>query len=43
MVDLVNKDKDLFEETGLLETHKTMFDYGYKKGLGSLDYNLIKI
>nr|MBU1328091.1 DUF362 domain-containing protein [Candidatus Omnitrophota bacterium] len=43
MVDLVNKDKALFKETGLLETHKTMFDYGYKKGLGSLDYNLIKI
>jgi len=43
MVDLVNKEKDLFEETDLLETYKTIFDYGYKKGLGALDYNLIKI
>lgn len=43
MIDLINKDKDLFEETGLLDTHKTMFDYGYKKGLGALDYNIIKI
>jgi len=42
-VDLVNKSKDLFKETGLLETHKTMFEYGHKKGLGNLDYNLIKI
>ncbi len=43
MIDLINKDKDLLKETGLLDTHKTMLDYGYKKGLGSLDYNLIKI
>jgi uncharacterized Fe-S center protein len=43
MVDLVNKDRDLFKEIGLLDTHKIMFDYGYKKGLGNLDYNLIKI
>ncbi|HAZ10550.1 MAG: hypothetical protein A2047_02425 [Omnitrophica bacterium GWA2_41_15] len=43
MIDLINKDKDLFKETGLLDTHKTMFDYGYKKGLGALDYNIIKI
>jgi uncharacterized Fe-S center protein len=43
MVDLVNKNKDIFKETGLLDTHKTMFEYGYKKGLGNLDYNLIKI
>ena len=42
-VDLVNKDKDMFKETGLLDTHKTMFEYGHKKGLGSLDYNLIKL
>jgi len=42
-VDLVNKGKDLFKETGLLETHKTMFEYGLKKGLGNPDYNLIKI
>jgi len=42
-VDLVNKDKDMFKETGLLDTHKTMFEYGHKKGLGSPDYNLIKI
>ncbi len=43
MMDLINKDRDLFKETGLLDTHKTMFEYGYKKGLGSLDYNLIEL
>ncbi|MCX5687893.1 MAG: DUF362 domain-containing protein [Candidatus Omnitrophica bacterium] len=43
MVDLINKNKDAFKETGLLDTHKTMFEYGHKKGLGNLDYNLIKI
>jgi len=43
MVDLVNKNKDAFKETGLLDTYKTMAEYGYKKGLGNLDYNLIKI
>ncbi len=43
MVDLINKDKDLFKQTALLDTYKTMFDYGYKKCLGSLDYNLIRI
>ena len=43
MVDLVNKNKDVFKETGLLDTHKTMAEYGCKKGLGNLDYNLIKI
>jgi len=43
MVDLINKDRDLFKETGLLDTYKTMLDYGYKKGLGAIDYNLIKI
>ena len=43
MVDLVNSNKDLFKETGLLDTHKTMFEYGYKKGLGNPDYALIKI
>jgi uncharacterized Fe-S center protein len=43
MVDLINKNKDMFKETDLLETHKAMFEYGYKKGLGNLDYNLIKI
>jgi uncharacterized protein len=43
MIDLINEDKDLFKKTGLLDTHKTIFDYGCKKGLGSLDYNLIKI
>jgi len=43
MVDLVNKNKDIFKETGLLDTYKTIFEYGHKKGLGSSDYNLIKI
>ena len=43
MVDLVNSNKDLFKETGLLDTHKTMFEYGHKKGLGNPDYALIKI
>jgi len=43
MVDLVNKHRDAFKETGLLDTYKTMFEYGHKKGLGKLDYNLIKI
>jgi uncharacterized Fe-S center protein len=43
MVDLVNKNKDVFKETGLMDTYKTMAEYGCKKGLGSLDYNLIKI
>lgn len=43
VVDLIDKDKDVFKETKLLDTHKTMFEYGYKKGLGNLDYNLIKI
>jgi uncharacterized protein len=42
-VDLVNKNTDLFKETGLLDTYKTMFEYGRKKGLGNPDYNLIKI
>ena len=43
MVDLVNKNKDMFKETGLLDTYKTMFEYSHKKGLGNPDYNLIKI
>lgn len=43
MVDLINKDKDLLKETGLMDTHKTMSEYGHKKGLGNLDYNLIKL
>ncbi|MDO8602906.1 MAG: DUF362 domain-containing protein [Candidatus Omnitrophota bacterium] len=43
MVDLVNSDKDLFKETGLLDTHKTIFEYGRKKGLGNTDYILVKI
>ena len=43
MVDLVNNDKGLLEKTGLLDTYKTIFEYGHKKGLGNLDYNLIKI
>lgn len=43
LVDLINKDKDVFKETGLLDTHKTMFDYSHKKGLGNIDYNLIEI
>ncbi|MCX5692713.1 MAG: DUF362 domain-containing protein [Candidatus Omnitrophica bacterium] len=43
IVDLINKDKDVFKKTGLLDTHKTMFEYGCKKGLGNIDYNLIKI
>jgi len=42
-VDLVNKNNDLFKETGLLDTYKTMFEYGNKKGLGNTDYNLIRI
>ena len=43
MVDLINMNKDLFKQTGLLDTYKIMFDYGHKKGLGNQDYNLIKI
>jgi len=43
MVDLVNKNKDAFKEMGLLDTYKTMFEYGHKKGLSNPDYNLIKI
>lgn len=43
MVDLINKDKDLLKETGLMDTHKTMSEYGYKKGLGNIEYDLIKI
>ena len=43
MVDLINMNKDLFKQTGLIDTHKTMFEYGHKKGLGSINYNLIKI
>jgi uncharacterized Fe-S center protein len=42
-VDLINKDKDLFRETGITDTYRTIFDYGSKKGIGNLDYNLIKI
>ncbi|MBU1913031.1 MAG: DUF362 domain-containing protein [Candidatus Omnitrophica bacterium] len=42
-VDLINKNKDLFRETGIPATYRTIFDYGSKKGVGSLDYNLIKI
>lgn len=42
-VDMINRNKDMLEETGLLDTYKTMFEYGHKKGLGNLDYNLIKI
>jgi len=43
MVDLVNEKKDIFKETGLLDTHKTMIEYGCKKGIGNAEYNLIKI
>ena len=43
IVDLINKDKDLLKETGLMDTHKTISGYGYKKGLGNIEYNLIKI
>lgn len=42
-VELINKSDDLFEKENLFDTYKTMFEYGYKKGLGNLDYNIIKI
>jgi uncharacterized protein len=43
MADLINKNKDVLKETGLLDTHKTIIEYGCKKGLGNAEYNLIKI
>ncbi len=42
-VDLINKDEDVILKEKSQDTHKIMFEYAYKKGLGNLEYNLIEI
>ena len=37
------KNDDLFEKENLHNTYKTIFEYGYKKGLGNLEYKLVRI
>ncbi|MFH1854115.1 MAG: DUF362 domain-containing protein [Candidatus Omnitrophota bacterium] len=42
-VDLINKDEDVLFKEGVRDSYKTLFDYARKKGLGSINYNLISL
>jgi uncharacterized Fe-S center protein len=42
-IDLINKGGDILQREGVKDSYKTMLNYSYKKGLGTVDYNLIEV